>query len=81
VGLVTAKSHNDRKRWADWTSLPIVEHLENLSLTSFHIETFSTMLGVVENNNTGGNDNLVTRLHTCPFKKGDYLTESQAKTF
>ena len=79
VGLVTAKSHNDRKRWADWTSLPIVEHLENLSLTSFHIETFSTMLGVVENNNTGGDDNLVTRLHGRPFKSGDCLTESQIK--
>ena len=56
------------------------KHLENLSLTSFHIETFSTMLGVVENNNTGGDDNLVTRLHGRPFKSGDCLTESQAKT-
>jgi hypothetical protein len=79
--FVTAKSHNNWKCWADRTSLPIVEHLENLSLTSFHIETFSTMLGVVENHNAGGDDNLVTRLHGRAFKSGDCLTESQIKAF
>ena len=77
VSFVTAKSHNNRKSWADWTTLPIVENLENLSLSSFHIKTFSTMLGVVENHDAGGDDNLVTRLHGRPFKSGDCLTESQ----
>ena len=77
VGFVTAKGHNNWKCWADRTSLPIVEHLENLSLTSFHIETLATMLGVVENHDAGGDDNLVTRLHGRPFKSGDCLTESQ----
>jgi len=79
VSFVTAKSHNNRKSWADWTSLPIVENLESLSLSSFHIKTFSTMLGVVENHDAGGDDNLVTRLHGRPFKSGDCLTESQIK--
>ena len=79
VGFVTTKSHNNRKRWADWTSLPIVEHLENLPLSSLHVETLATMLGVVENHDAGGDDNLVTRLHGRPFKSGDSLTESQIK--
>ena len=79
VGFVTTKSHNNRKRWADWTSLPIVEHLENLPLSSLHVETLATMLGVVENHDAGGDDNLVTRLHGRPFKSGDCLTESQIK--
>jgi hypothetical protein len=35
------------------------------------------MLGVVENHDAGGDDNLVTRLHGRPFKSGDCLTESQ----
>ena len=77
VSFVTAKSHNNRKSWADWTSLPIVEHLENLPLSSLHVETLATMLGVVENHDAGGDDNLVTRLHGRPFKSGDCLTESQ----
>ena len=79
VGFVTAKGHNNWKCWADGTSLPIVEHLENLPLSSLHVETLATMLGVVENHDAGGDDNLVTRLHGRPFKSGDCLTESQIK--
>ena len=37
------------------------------------------MLGVVENHNAGGDDNLVTRLHGHRFKSGDCLTGSQNK--
>ena len=38
------------------------------------------MGGEVDNNISGGDDNLVTRLDGRPFKSGDCLTESQAKT-
>jgi len=63
MGAEAAEGHDYRQVGADRSSLPVLEHLDNLSLLALQVIGRAPMLWMGEDNHIAAHPDLITCLH------------------